>query len=308
MEHMEFWNKTKQPPPTVLKEIEGGRLKGMSDISPVWRYQVLTENFGVCGIGWKYEIVNVWTEPASNEEVVAFAKVNLWIKNGDSWSEAIPGIGGSKIVKKETDGLYSNDESYKMAVTDALSTACKMLGIAADIYLGKWDGSNYLRDGEKPAQKPPKIPSGERKEKPGKEITPNQWKYIKDIGKRLELSESEIVALVEWYAKKEGISKRHWKIAKALIPEDNFKTQYEIFMNNPEPEQPKGNYKLLLESFHAKGDAFLFQAMEEYGVSNIPEGYTAQQELWNIYEKIRDKELEGDNIPPTDAYKDYIPF
>jgi uncharacterized protein YajQ (UPF0234 family) len=33
-----------------------------------------------------------------------------------------------------------------MAVTDAISVAMKMLGVAADIYAGKFDGSKYLRE------------------------------------------------------------------------------------------------------------------------------------------------------------------
>lgn len=33
-----------------------------------------------------------------------------------------------------------------MAMTDALSVAFKAVGVAADIYLGNYDGSKYLRD------------------------------------------------------------------------------------------------------------------------------------------------------------------
>ena len=33
-----------------------------------------------------------------------------------------------------------------MAVTDAIGTAMKMIGVAADIYFGKWDGSKYKDD------------------------------------------------------------------------------------------------------------------------------------------------------------------
>ena len=47
------------------------------------------------------------------------------------------------LIQKESSGLYSNDEGYKMAVTDALGTAMKMLGVAAEVYLGNFDGSKY---------------------------------------------------------------------------------------------------------------------------------------------------------------------
>ena len=154
---MEIWNALKQPPASALKKIGGGRLKGMTDISPQWRYKAMTEQFGVCGVGWTYEIINTWSEQGADGVVLAFAKIALLIKifaeGEDVWSEPIPGIGGSTMVAKESSGLYSSDECYKMAVTDALSVAMKMLGVASDIYEGLWDGSKY-RDApeEKPAQ------------------------------------------------------------------------------------------------------------------------------------------------------------
>jgi uncharacterized protein with PIN domain len=60
----------------------------------------------------------------------------LYIKIDDKWSEAIPGTGGSSFVTKEKNGLYMSDECFKMALTDAISVACKALGIGADVY---WD-------------------------------------------------------------------------------------------------------------------------------------------------------------------------
>lgn len=60
--------------------------------------------------------------------------VNLYIKVDGEWSKAIQGIGGNQLVANEKSGLRTSDEAYKMALTDALSVACKALGIAGDIY------------------------------------------------------------------------------------------------------------------------------------------------------------------------------
>lgn len=149
MENMEIWNNVNQPPTSMLKEIKAGRLKGKSDINPQWRYQALTENFGPCGQGWKYTINKVWSVEGSDKQVFAFAEISLYVKLNGEWSEPIPGIGGSMLIEKESKGLHANDEGYKMAVTDALSVACKMLGIAADVYAGLWDGSKYITTDEK---------------------------------------------------------------------------------------------------------------------------------------------------------------
>lgn len=127
-------------PQSAIKRIEGGRLSGKSDINPQWRWETLTETYGLCGIGWKFEIESIDTVPIEpTKEVMIQVKVNLYIKGGDKWSDAIPGYGGDFIVVKEKNGLRANDEGYKMAITDALGTAAKMIGVGADIYRGLMD-------------------------------------------------------------------------------------------------------------------------------------------------------------------------
>lgn len=134
--NMSVYNKVRSVPATALKTIGAGRLKGMSDINPVWRIKIMTETFGICGIGWKYEITKQWNETYGNE-VKAFCNINLYVKVDGEWSDAIPGTGGSSFVAMERNGAYVNDECGKMALTDALSVAMKSLGVAADIYFSK---------------------------------------------------------------------------------------------------------------------------------------------------------------------------
>jgi len=144
-DNMKVWNAVKQPPPSALRAIMGGRLKGKTDINPQWRYQVMTEQFGMCGTGWSYTVERVWREEAPDGQVFAFAEVRLYLIRGaeGQWSAPIPGIGGSMLVEKEASGLHANDEGYKMAITDALSVAMKMIGVGANIYAGLSDGSKY---------------------------------------------------------------------------------------------------------------------------------------------------------------------
>jgi hypothetical protein len=142
MENKRIWSKVSNPPATALKQIGGGRLKGMTDINPQWRLEAMTELFGPIGQDWGYTIDKLWREDGAHDEVFAFALVSVWYIE-ESKSESIQGVGGSKLVTKEKDGLFSSDEGYKMAVTDALSVALKALGVGSAIYQGKWDGSKY---------------------------------------------------------------------------------------------------------------------------------------------------------------------
>lgn len=141
--HLSVWSKFNRPPAHALKLITGGRLSGMSDISPQWRYYALTEAFGPCGVGWKFIIKRTWTEPGADGAMFAFAEIELYVKIDGEWSEPIPGIGGSMLIAKESKGMFNSDEAHKMSVTDALGTAAKMIGVGADIYMGRWDGSKY---------------------------------------------------------------------------------------------------------------------------------------------------------------------
>lgn len=134
MDNMAIYNTVRAVPENAKKEINAGRLRGKTDINPMWRIKILTETFGTCGIGWRYENVKYWLEHGANDEVSAFCSLDLKVKANNEWSEAIPGIGGSAFVAKEKSGLYTSDECYKMALTDALSVACKALGIGADVY------------------------------------------------------------------------------------------------------------------------------------------------------------------------------
>ena len=146
MNNLKIWNEVKRPPNNVLKKIDYGYLKGKSDINPQWRLMAMTQAFGVVGHGWTYRIVRTWSETGSDGQVMAFAEVAVKTKLDGEWGEEFCGTGGSTIVELSKGNLKSNDEGYKMAVTDALSVAFKAVGIAADIYLGCFDGSKYTKD------------------------------------------------------------------------------------------------------------------------------------------------------------------
>jgi len=142
---LEYWDKLKSVPIDALKKIEAGRLKGKHDISPVWRYERMTDVFGPCGIGWKYEIDSVHWVDAGAEKMV-FVQVNLYVKDENKWSAPIPGFGGDFAIQQERAGLHTNDEALKMALTDALGYAMQKLGVAADVYRGRADDTKYGRE------------------------------------------------------------------------------------------------------------------------------------------------------------------
>lgn len=158
-ENLSIWKHAAKPPKHALSRINGGRLGGKTSINPQWRLGVLTELFGPVGFGWRYTIDRLWTEPGSDGQVAAFAQIGLHVKQDQEWSDAIIGVGGSMLVVNEKSGPHTSDECYKMAITDAISVACKQLGIAADIYFDRWDGDKYKTEATNPRLRKNKRPT-----------------------------------------------------------------------------------------------------------------------------------------------------
>lgn len=125
----------RKPPEEALKAFNNGSFSG-TDINPMWRIKKMTELFGPCGVGWFVEPVSMRAE-TYGETVMAIVDVNLYIKVDGEWSKPIFGTGGNLLVQATKSGVRPSDEGYKKAYTDAISNACKMLGLGADIWYSK---------------------------------------------------------------------------------------------------------------------------------------------------------------------------
>ena len=147
MDNMRFYEAGRSVPQEAQRPFDNGRFSG-TDINPMWRIKKLTELFGPAGLGWYYEVLSERAE-AAGDVVMAIVDLNLYIKDPESgeWSKPIYGTGGNVLLRKGS----ASDEGYKMALTDALSVACKALGIGADIYFGA-DATKYTQPPAQPAQ------------------------------------------------------------------------------------------------------------------------------------------------------------
>ena len=151
--NMEIYEASRSVPQEAQKGFDNGSFKG-TDINPMWRIKKLTELFGPCGIGWYYEVISERNE-THHDQTMAIVDLNLFVKVDGEWSKPIYGTGGNLLVRPTKSGPRASDEGYKMALTDALSVACKALGIGADIYFSK-DRTKYT-DYQEPQAAPAKA-------------------------------------------------------------------------------------------------------------------------------------------------------
>ena len=146
MNEMEVYDRLAVVPEDARKPIEFGALKGKSDINPQYRIEAMTKEFGLCGIGWKFEILKTEIINCPDGQVMVFMTIAAQVKDGDEWSAPAVGYGGDFIIKLEKGQLKPNDEAYKMAETDALGNALKYFGVAASVYRGMHDSKHGRRD------------------------------------------------------------------------------------------------------------------------------------------------------------------
>ena len=210
MDNLKLYNQLKSVPSEFLKTIQAGRLKGMSDIKPQWRINKLTEIFGPCGIGWKIQNLK-FSHETVGQETICNCYLEFLFKHNGEWSEPIPATGGSKVATMERNGLYVSDEAQKMAYTDAISVATKMIGLASDIYMGyggKYDNGNTANQGASQGAPANNAPTPERwlniTKKDGS-YTPEWANILKAIGNGVVKSVADV--------------RKHYKVNKEVAVE-----------------------------------------------------------------------------------------
>ena len=162
--NMRFYEMGRSVPEDAQKAFSNGRFSG-TDINPMWRIKKLTEMFGPCGIGWYTEVTRQEVVQGDEGTMMVFVDINLYVREGNEWSKPIFGTGGNTIKAKGK----SDDEGYKKAYTDAMSIACKALGIGADIWYANDTTSKYadMYTGGSPATDIPARGSAEAAQKAG---------------------------------------------------------------------------------------------------------------------------------------------
>lgn len=129
--------------PKAVKPITGKQYSGNSP-KPYWIVERLTDEFGPCGIGWGFTIINERFERFSDTDTLHVAAVRFWYVL-DGHRGELEQIGQTKSSYQSGAGKFILDEDApKKSVTDALVKCASYLGFAGDIFSGRWDDSKYV--------------------------------------------------------------------------------------------------------------------------------------------------------------------
>lgn len=146
--NLDIWNSLGKTDPKHTKSFtRGGGFKGTA-IKPIYTEQKMTEEFGPVGIGWGFSEPNFQLVPGSDGQLAVYCWLTLWYSRDGVRSDGIPGVGGDFVIIKQSAGLRTDDEAFKKAFTDAIGNAMKHLGMSADVHMGLFDDSKYVRERE----------------------------------------------------------------------------------------------------------------------------------------------------------------
>lgn len=213
-DNLHIYRQVRSVPEDAQKPFESSWGKTLTEINGMWRIQKLTELFGPCGEGWFTEVTRQERVDFPNGEICVFTDINLYLKDTKTgrWSKPIRGTGGNRLVLKNADGLFIDDEAYKKAYTDALGIACKALGFGADIYWGRND-SKY--DSGTATTASPSAKASDSK--PETAAAPQKTETTDSVKGLPELSPSHPRwdAFISWAAKKPK-DKPSWQLRSAI--------------------------------------------------------------------------------------------
>ena len=213
-DNLHIYRQVRSVPEDAQKPFKSSWGKKLTEINSMWRLQKLTELFGPCGEGWFTEVTRQERVDFPNGEICVFTDINLYLKDTKTgrWSKPIRGTGGNRLVLKNADGLFIDDEAYKKAYTDALGIACKALGFGADIYWGRND-SKY--DSGTATTASPSAKASDSK--PETAAAPQKTETTDSVKDLPELSPSHPRwdAFISWAAKKPK-DKPSWQLRSAI--------------------------------------------------------------------------------------------
>lgn len=142
--NLDIWNRFADIDPKFTKPITGRDYGGTSP-NPQYVIMCLTEMFGPCGKGFGWNILaEEFTELGGT--FLHWCRIRFWWKDGDG-EHSVEEYGQTKAAYVTSKGTMRVDEDApKKSLTDAIIKGASHIGVAANIFLGRWDDQKYVAE------------------------------------------------------------------------------------------------------------------------------------------------------------------
>lgn len=141
-DNLRLWGQFEDIDPKFTKGITGKDYRGTS---PNAHYVIrcLTEMFGPVGQGFGWRVIAESIDHFG-ETAIHWCRIEFWHTDRANVFEA---YGQTKMAYKTSKGTLKVDEDApKKSLTDAVTKAAAQIGVAANIFLGRWDDNKYVAE------------------------------------------------------------------------------------------------------------------------------------------------------------------
>jgi hypothetical protein len=139
MDNLSIWSRFEDIDPKFTKPITGKTYRGTSP-NPHYVIRCLTEMFGPVGVGFGWIVEREEFTPLG-DEVLHWCRISFWHTDRANTFDA---YGQTKALMKTKNGMMVDEDAPKKSLTDAITKAASQIGVAANIFLGRWDDSRYV--------------------------------------------------------------------------------------------------------------------------------------------------------------------
>lgn len=140
--NLKLWEAHEDIDPKFTKAITGRDYGGTSP-NPQYVIKCLTDLFGPVGIGFGWRVVAEGFERFGDTSL-HWCRIEFWHTDRANVFEAYGQTKAAYVTSKGT--MRVDEDAPKKSLTDAIVKAASQIGIAANIFLGRWDDQKYVAE------------------------------------------------------------------------------------------------------------------------------------------------------------------
>jgi len=143
-DNLAMWNRFADIDPKFTKPISGRDYGGTSP-NPQYVIRCLTELFGPVGKGFGWSVLAEDFKELGGT-YLHWCRIKFWWKD-DEGEHGVEEYGQTKAAYVTSKGTMRVDEDApKKSLTDAIVKGASHIGVAANIFLGRWDDQKYVAE------------------------------------------------------------------------------------------------------------------------------------------------------------------
>lgn len=194
-ENLALWVQHEDINPSYTKPITGKDYKGTSP-NAHHIIRCLTEMFGPVGKGFGWRVLVEGIENFG-DTAIHWCRIEFWHTDRANTFESYGQTKMSYMTRGKPPYLKVDEDAPKKSLTDAITKAASQIGIASNIFLGRWDDNKYVAEVEQRFKEAGKVDHSAR------------------ISGLIDACKGEADLNALWIAEKAVIAK---------LPEDEFET------------------------------------------------------------------------------------